>query len=259
MTDLGEPGKNDMIAITLWNSSGGLWFASDWDGTKTAEKVLGGGNVVVHGASNSIGTIPTTVTVTSPTHSTGSSTTGQSVTFKAVINETNSATPTGNVLFYDGAIFIVKVPVSTVSGVTSASLTTSALVLGSHNIIAYYSGDSKFAESSGNLAHTVNDAAPITTIGQNKIMSQEEQVIPLEFSIKAYPNPTDHFFTLNVEGNKNEKVKLKVLDISGKTVYVTEGSANRTYRFGDTFINGVYIVEVMQADKRKTIKLIKQQ
>ena len=48
MTDKGDPGSNDSMAITVWNKSGGLWFASKWDGTKTIEQTLGNGNLVVH-------------------------------------------------------------------------------------------------------------------------------------------------------------------------------------------------------------------
>src|SRR5438477_639357 len=48
MTDLGEPGSSDQIAITVWNKSGGLWFASDWNGTRTVQQTLAGGNLVVH-------------------------------------------------------------------------------------------------------------------------------------------------------------------------------------------------------------------
>jgi hypothetical protein len=49
MTDKGEPGAgSDTIGITVWNKSGGLWFSSEWNGTKTVEKPLGGGNLVVH-------------------------------------------------------------------------------------------------------------------------------------------------------------------------------------------------------------------
>jgi hypothetical protein len=48
MTDTGEPGSADTIGITLWNKSGGLWFASRWSGTTTLEQLLGGGNLVVH-------------------------------------------------------------------------------------------------------------------------------------------------------------------------------------------------------------------
>ena len=48
MTDDGQPGKNDTIAITVWNKSGGMFFSSDWDGKTTLEKILGGGSLSVH-------------------------------------------------------------------------------------------------------------------------------------------------------------------------------------------------------------------
>ena len=47
MTDKGEPGKDDTIAVTLWNGST-LVFSSNWNGAKTVEQILGGGNLVVH-------------------------------------------------------------------------------------------------------------------------------------------------------------------------------------------------------------------
>ncbi len=49
MTDNGEPGSTDMIGITVWNKSGGLWFASNWNGAKTTQKTLAGGNIKVSG------------------------------------------------------------------------------------------------------------------------------------------------------------------------------------------------------------------
>ena len=49
MTDMGEPGSSDKIAITVWNKDGGTWFSSNWNGTSTIEQVLGGGNLKVHG------------------------------------------------------------------------------------------------------------------------------------------------------------------------------------------------------------------
>ena len=47
MDDNGEPGETDTIGITLWNKAGGIWFTSNWNGTSTAEQLLGGGNLVV--------------------------------------------------------------------------------------------------------------------------------------------------------------------------------------------------------------------
>jgi len=52
MTDEGDPGTTDAIAITVWNKKGGLWFASLWNGTSTEEQTLAGGNLVVRSARN---------------------------------------------------------------------------------------------------------------------------------------------------------------------------------------------------------------
>jgi hypothetical protein len=49
MADLGEPGSSDLIAITVWNRNGGLWFASNWSGTGTDQQVLAGGDLQVKG------------------------------------------------------------------------------------------------------------------------------------------------------------------------------------------------------------------
>jgi hypothetical protein len=47
--DNGEPGTNDAIAITVWNSSNALWFSSKWNGTTTVTQNLAGGNLSVRG------------------------------------------------------------------------------------------------------------------------------------------------------------------------------------------------------------------
>ena len=52
ITDNGEPGNFDKIAITVWNKNGGLWFSSNWNGTTTVEQTISGGNLKVHGGSN---------------------------------------------------------------------------------------------------------------------------------------------------------------------------------------------------------------
>jgi hypothetical protein len=52
MTDAGESGINDKIGITIFNKTGGVWFASNWDGTKTVQQTLAGGNLIVHSSSN---------------------------------------------------------------------------------------------------------------------------------------------------------------------------------------------------------------
>jgi hypothetical protein len=46
LTDRGEPGAEDEIAITLWNGNV-LLYSSEWTGTSTAKQFLAGGNLVV--------------------------------------------------------------------------------------------------------------------------------------------------------------------------------------------------------------------
>lgn len=47
MTDNGQPGTTDSIAITVWNKQGGLWYSSNWNTTTTIKQVLDGGNLKV--------------------------------------------------------------------------------------------------------------------------------------------------------------------------------------------------------------------
>jgi hypothetical protein len=47
LKDAGEPGSGDSIGITLWDGNK-LLFSSEWNGAKTVESPLNGGNLVVH-------------------------------------------------------------------------------------------------------------------------------------------------------------------------------------------------------------------
>jgi hypothetical protein len=47
LTDNGDPGSSDTIGVTLWNGNK-LLFSSQWNGARTVEQLLSGGNLVVH-------------------------------------------------------------------------------------------------------------------------------------------------------------------------------------------------------------------
>jgi hypothetical protein len=65
MTDAGEPGTSDKIAITVWNKAGGVWFASNWNVTKTVEQFLAKGNLKVSSSSSFGTTTPSSTARTS--------------------------------------------------------------------------------------------------------------------------------------------------------------------------------------------------
>ena len=81
----------------------------------------------------------------------------------------------------------------------------------------------------------------------------------LPFNVKVFPNPTQHQFSLVLEGATDEKVQIVVYDALGRQVKVFEKpGANMPIRFGMDLKNGAYVVEVRQGDNRKTLKLVKQ-
>jgi hypothetical protein len=89
---------------------------------------------------------------------------GQAVTFTATVTAVapGSGIATGTVAFFDGTTNLGS-PALDASG--HATLTTSALGAGTHNITVQYSGDGNFNPSAGSLpAQTVNQAGTTTVV-----------------------------------------------------------------------------------------------
>ena len=49
LSDMGEPGDKDSIGVTLYGSTGSLLYSSGWQVSRTLEKELSGGNIIVQG------------------------------------------------------------------------------------------------------------------------------------------------------------------------------------------------------------------
>ncbi len=77
------------------------------------------------------------------------------------------------------------------------------------------------------------------------------------WDISLSPNPTANNFTLHVRASRQVSIQLRVMNVNGKTLYTTKGSPEQTYRFGETFAPGVYLMEVRQGDDMKTVKAVK--
>ena len=86
--------------------------------------------------------VPTTTTVTASPQPVNA---GQNVTLTATVSETDPATPTGSVQFFNGAASLGTAPVNG-SGVATL---VGPLAAGTYNITGVYSGDSTFATSTG--------------------------------------------------------------------------------------------------------------
>jgi MYXO-CTERM domain-containing protein len=90
------------------------------------------------------------------------STFGANATFTAAVSSTGSGgTPTGNVVFKEGATVLGT---AAVNGAGVASFSTSALTGGVHTIVAAYAGDTKHTAATGSVVQTVNVGASATTV-----------------------------------------------------------------------------------------------
>jgi alpha-N-acetylglucosamine transferase len=88
----------------------------------------------------------------------------------------------------------------------------------------------------------------------------EQQTIVHQLAIKAFPNPTNSQFNVQLLSNNNtDKVQLRVMDIQGRTVEMMHNlNAGQVVQIGAAYRPGIYIVEMIQGNNRKQVKLLKQ-
>ena len=102
---------------------------------------------------------------------------------------------------------------------------------------------------------------------QQRIATPKDSVIrfiaPEIINAIAYPNPTSGNFTLNVTLNVTSELSIRILDIEGRMIAYRTVNANVYQDDFDlnklTTSNGIYFVQLIAGQNRKTIKIIKLQ
>ena len=126
---------------------------------------------------------------------------GQPVTFTATVSSTSpgSGTPTGTVTFFiDATVFAVPV-----NGSGQATLTTSSLTVGSHTVVATYSGDGNFIPSSATLSggQTVGQATSTTVLAPSVNPSTLGQSVSFSATVSGTGGTPTGTVTFLVDGN----------------------------------------------------------
>jgi len=99
-----------------------------------------------------------------------------------------------------------------------------------------------------------------TTTSKTVLVMNEED--PDHTSIvQVYPNPTNNYFTINIESaNSSDKISVRLIDVVGRVMEVRDNlSGSQTIRMGEKLKTGYYIAEIRQGNESKLIKLMKQQ
>jgi uncharacterized repeat protein (TIGR03803 family) len=78
-------------------------------------------------------------------------------------------------------------------------------------------------------------------------------------AVQAYPNPSTNSFRLVIQSENEGSVQLRVMDILGKVIESFSNlPGNGSIELGGRYAPGMYIVEMIQGNERKQLKLIKQ-
>ena len=113
-----------------------------------------------------------------------------------------------------------------------------------------YPGADEIANGKDNNCDGKIDEDPVSSIMDN----------PSEmFDIMVYPTPSDHQFHVRLTGpGAMEKTTIKIYDNTGVLVDLIENVAiGQTMIIGEQYPYGLYMLEAVQGDKRKTVKIIK--
>ena len=135
---------------------------------------------------------------------------------------------------------------------------------GSRFIVSYESDDiSKTVVSPSDL-YRINIPTPAkvsntsnrTAVGPAQNIDVINSTNTLKISVS--PNPFSSMFDLFVQGKNTDKIAVSALDMFGKTIFKTEGVANKHYVLGSNFPSGIYVIKVIQGNNIQTFKVVKQ-
>lgn len=127
---------------------------------------------------------------------------------------------------------------------------------GCHNICVSESAVSAHLAHGDFLGDCTPDCvAPVYTRGT---IIEQRPISSDLFYVKVIPNPTDSYFTLDVESSSNEKIVVVVYDVLGRMMKHIEKSDGQLIHFGEDLKVGSYMAVVRQGNNTRTIKLLKQ-
>jgi hypothetical protein len=106
------------------------------------------------------------------------------------------------------------------------------------------------------LTETAGTTAATALTGATDTMGEVSGL--RELQVQAYPNPSRHYFTLQIRSSSKGTVQLRLIDAIGRLVEVRQGiTSNATLTIGHSYRPGVFYAELVQDGKRVILKLVK--
>ena len=113
--------------------------------------------------------------------------------------------------------------------------------------------------SGGNLVVHSGFNTGTSAITQTRPNITLAEPVSVSFNVKVLPNPTSYYFTMKLSSAGMEKVKITVVDGTGRVIEQrTDVSANSTIQIGNKYHPGIYIAEIIQGKEKVVLRLIKE-
>jgi hypothetical protein len=81
--------------------------------------------------------------------------------------------------------------------------------------------------------------------------------LAITLDAKVFPNPSLGIFNLNVKSSSDEIIHVRVMNLSGKVLQVTQMTPSSTISVARDVIPGMYLIEIRQGDQLKILKAVK--
>lgn len=120
------------------------------------------------------------------------------------------------------------------------------------------------ATASNGIAPNASCSFTVTVVcGPNNLVASKtaetETDAPVyKLSLSARPNPTGHYFTVDIKSSDQRPVDIRVMDALGRLISTqAKLSSNSTLFFGHKLVPGTYYMEAIQGKDKYMLKLIK--
>ena len=99
----------------------------------------------------------------------------------------------------------------------------------------------------------------VCTHTKGPVLTKQLQSGSSVFEARAYPNPFDSNFNIELQTNSDENVSIKAYDMLGRLVETHDTTISDFYsqKIGTTFSSGVYTIVITQGDNIRTVRVIK--
>ena len=104
---------------------------------------------------------------------------------------------------------------------------------------------------------------PVAVTSAPSQVSVAERVIALQPTVekleaKAYPNPSVDQFSIKLESNSKEPIRLEIFNEIGRLIEVKNNLiAGQTLQLGSEYRMGTYFVKIIQGKMSKVLKIVK--